>query len=572
MEQIKNQLDRTIEIFSQEGYSDFASKLRRIEERQDDKSFRILILGEYNRGKSTFLNTFFDKEIFRTSMLRQNTVNIIKYGKQAKASFFKSNDTPQKVDVDKVFELDQARKVELQWNHPFLKKKVEMVEYPTFSESEDRDDLNRIIEEADFIIVMLATDSLYSIVEAKAYKEFLIPSGHINPLFICNFIDRIAEKDLEEVKTAAYVKLPVNRENIIFISTQDVLDGKIKSIEQMDFIKKRLEHIVQRSDQVKLERLKKATVWALDTVLEELEMKKEGVLQQGTSSDEQIIKIRAKLRKLQDLTRRFRTDLLSFKDDTIDVVQGKLSVFLKELLLKIDEWGKEFKGDRIDDYLNKCLKESVYQFSSEDVGKYVSLRLEEQREMLDTGIKKYQYQLEKLYNDLGKPLPNRGVKLNESFTDTSLKTFNLSNDESQEKKRFNIRSLVDIPEAMVTLVGTLVGSYFYIQFAPILIPMGIGTSAYLAYRKFLQQDVEIDLSPYKAQLIEQGRKLERDTLNKLNEELDELQDDIGNQITAITQKAQQEVFDRIQNMQPKNDKSQIIYVELEQIKTSLEVL
>ena len=141
----REQLIETVAGLSQSsssnGFESVARNASTLLERLRDDSFRITVVGEFNRGKSTLVNALLEADIIPTAARETTaTINVIGYGEKTRITIvdqkagrkeispnkdaFKEYTSLQDVDPDTIHH------VEIECSAPFLKNKIFIVDTP----------------------------------------------------------------------------------------------------------------------------------------------------------------------------------------------------------------------------------------------------------------------------------------------------------------------------------------------------------------------------------------------------------------------------------------------------------
>jgi GTPase SAR1 family protein len=215
-------------------------------------SFKVLVLGEFKRGKSTFINALLGEEIL-PAYARPCTaiINEVKWGEPRRALLHpaKTGDAqefqPQEVSVDQleqyvviqddVSELRGNRydKVELLWPLELCQNGVEIIDSPGLNEHDIRQKVTiDYLSRVDAILFVLSCEALASKSELDVIDNTLKPSGHEDIFFICNRFNMIRPKEQEGIRQHGISRLAPRTkrgaERVFFISALDALEGRME--------------------------------------------------------------------------------------------------------------------------------------------------------------------------------------------------------------------------------------------------------------------------------------------------------------------------------------------------------
>lgn len=268
------------EIVKKLNMDNYAANLKALEDKINNDSFKIQIVGTFKNGKSTFINSFLGEEILPAYTLPCTAViNEVKYGEKKRAvlhfcnpitdemritdvpdpalahmkKYNMKNIPPMEIPYDKMEDYvvipvgkDQAEaiketpfeKVELFWPMDLLKNGVEIIDTPGLNEAESRTKVTmEYLRKADAIIFLLVADKLCGQNEMEFVEYNLKGNGFDNPFFVINKFDVVRERERPTIKTFAQGKLSgytnMGNSGFFYVSALDALDGKIDGNEQM---------------------------------------------------------------------------------------------------------------------------------------------------------------------------------------------------------------------------------------------------------------------------------------------------------------------------------------------------
>lgn len=227
-QQLHNSIDATLALLNELQLRYAQEKLRNNQHRLEDEKFSLVVIGEFSRGKSTFVNAMLGKSILPSS--KQPTTNIISkiiYGKApAYTLYYKDGKSKQITDEEfltikaqaeadpsnmekvknffkKTEDFSKIKYAEVAYPLSFCKNNVEVVDTP------GTNDLNVIrvditcdyLKNAEAAILLLGADQALS----KSEKEFLsehVIGNQIQDVFIViNYKDLLdSPKQEEEIK------------------------------------------------------------------------------------------------------------------------------------------------------------------------------------------------------------------------------------------------------------------------------------------------------------------------------------------------------------------------------------
>ena len=270
-------LDETTGIFKELKDESEVQSLEEIRSKLKDNNFKVLVIGEFKRGKSTFINALLQEEILPAySVPCTAIINEIKFGDDKRAvihfkqkigqlpeglaseikdyiakytgadqippltiPFDKLEDYVTITDVEK----EQAESVA---ESPFEKAEiyvpldlcrdgVEIIDSPGLNEHSTRNAVtNKYSQSVDAIIFVLLCQPLGSSSELESIEE-LRRLGHKTIFFVCNSFDLIRDKEKPRVIQLAKTRLggftDLGEKGLHFVSSLEALEARSEELD-----------------------------------------------------------------------------------------------------------------------------------------------------------------------------------------------------------------------------------------------------------------------------------------------------------------------------------------------------
>lgn len=322
------------DIFSNLGQKSTSQSLHKLLDNLQSQVFRILVMGEFKRGKSTFINALLGEDVLPAYDFPTTAViNEVRYGEakravvkfkhplpvsievlseEAKKHVAKYRDQatpPLEIPYDQIEEYvviknytkkqeaavaeSPYERVELSYPTELLKQGVEIVDSPGLNENHTRTVVTiGDLPKADAIIYVLLAQALGSQSELDVIANEVNGNGFHDIFFIINKYDQIQDKGLR-FKDYAYQVLEqltdFGRKGIFFLSSKQALESKqnndastYKESNFDEFEPKLYEHLINNQGRIKLRHPIHALKGMLDTV-EQIVKRKENTLNQDLS-------------------------------------------------------------------------------------------------------------------------------------------------------------------------------------------------------------------------------------------------------------------------------------------------
>ena len=184
-------------------------------ERIKSRRFRVAVVGEFKRGKSSLINTLLKREILPADVRPTTaTFNRVVYGSTPRAFLLLKgeNKTKKEVPVDElekyITELteestENARKIEevvVEFPSMFCSDHVELIDTPGLNDNQEMTELTvGRLKDIDLAIVAVNATIPFSDTEANLIKKLLESASVCQIMFAVTMIDRIPKKDLNRL-------------------------------------------------------------------------------------------------------------------------------------------------------------------------------------------------------------------------------------------------------------------------------------------------------------------------------------------------------------------------------------
>ena len=266
--------DRTERVVKALALDKLQSNLCQDRTRLNSDTFRVLVIGEFKRGKSTFINALLGEEILPAySIPCTAIINEIKYGEKKRAVLHFNESArskiglldesvaahvlankdaacipPMEIPVDKLDDYvvipdpgrDQAEsvadspfaKIEIFWPVDLCRNRVEIIDSPGLNEHGTRTKVTTdYLGNADAVIFVMACSMLASQSELSVIDHAIRAGGHEEIFFVCNRFDEVPSKDRHRVMDYAQSKLKertaLGKDGVHFVSARNALDARI---------------------------------------------------------------------------------------------------------------------------------------------------------------------------------------------------------------------------------------------------------------------------------------------------------------------------------------------------------
>jgi GTPase SAR1 family protein len=370
-------IERQTEIVKILNNLDRAANLNLLKDLVESNSFKVMVLGEFKRGKSTFINALLGEEILPAySTPCTAIINEVKWSetKNALLHFDKSGgkaiQPPLNIPIDEIEkyvvikeDTDQSQainnspyeKLELFWPLKLCENGVEIIDSPGLNEHKTRQQVTEgYLATVDAILLILSCEQLFSKSEQEVVDNKLRPMGHEDIFFICNRINMIRKNEVDKVKQYANSKLAtrtrLGTERVFFINALGGLDGKIdndpNALEQSGVPKLEVElqkFLTNEKGRIKILRPAQELKNSIREVRKSIPEQKNMLETDVSELEQRYAAVQEPLSLLESKRQNIVKKLEILIEDTKEQVNYKTKDFCRELAPKIKTAVQEYK-------------------------------------------------------------------------------------------------------------------------------------------------------------------------------------------------------------------------------------
>lgn len=219
--------------------------------------FKIVVVGEFSRGKSTFINALLGKRVLPAKTNPTTTIiNTITYGENKKfVLHFRDTETTCQISEDafksitaveepaddsseslqnyqnKVAEIARIKFAEITYPIELCKNGIELVDTPGTNDLDQvREEITfKFIPEADAAIMLLSAEQILSRSELNFLRERILKNDIDKVFFVINFKDRLeSESDGERIRVMAFNELKkyIRNPRVFLVSSKFALNKR----------------------------------------------------------------------------------------------------------------------------------------------------------------------------------------------------------------------------------------------------------------------------------------------------------------------------------------------------------
>lgn len=370
--------------------TDAYEKLTELQQDIKNDFFVVVVLGEFKRGKSTFINALIGNDLLPTDVLPETaTINALIYNEKPELEIIMQDGSVERGQVERSFlerfsaknQTDECSKIKyLKIGYPFklLNNNVVIVDTPGVSDlNEQRCDVTyNFIPKANAVLFMLDANSPLKKSEIDFIEEKLLAQGIDNIIFIVNKYDNIDDEEDEDfwenlqvhmLKVFSESEHPLKALNMYPLSAKMALRGVLEQKQNfidasgITEIKTALQKTVSegRVEEEKLARYKARVQIVLLGLGSELENKRA-----LKSADlEKLREAQVGLQELFDEQLENKQKLAGFveeeKKNIIAMTDKSLRFFFKRLEERIIDDVQFYKGLDFKDYVEQRVSKAI---------------------------------------------------------------------------------------------------------------------------------------------------------------------------------------------------------------------
>lgn len=411
---------------------DWADTMDRLASRVASETFKVIILGEFKRGKSTFINALLGEEVLPAfSWPCTAVINEIKWSDKKKAILHFRNPLPNPlpdipkaalkhvqaghsptppmmIGVEEIEEYvvipdpgkDQAESVaetpydhvEICWPLQICKNGVEIIDSPGLNEHGVRQKITLdYLSNIDAVVFVLSCHALASQSEMRVIDQEVRGAGHEDIFIICNRFDEIRQKERDRLVMYGQQKLApktnFGEAGVYFVSAKQALEGRLdKDQDRVDtsgFSK--LESDLSRflvNDRGKVKLLQPARELTLaihDTLLRRIpaqkKMLREDLQKLEARYKEQLPLLKDAERRRDQIMRQMHHDADRLRKEISDNV----SHWMKDQIDEISKWAQTYQPKNTIKFIAKSTRPQIEALVKE-VAEHLQGRLQDEQD------------------------------------------------------------------------------------------------------------------------------------------------------------------------------------------------
>jgi len=212
------------------------------QEKLNQNVFNLVVLGQFKRGKTTFINSLLEAELLPTAVVPLTSiVTVISYGEKVEITVIFKDDSTLVIPPEELPEYiteaknpnntKNVKEVKILYPSPYLKDGVRLIDTPGVGSiyQNNTDETYNYIPKVDAAIFLLSVDPPISQAEVEFLEDIKKYAAKI--FFILNKIDYLSPEDREESlefsRQVLDTKVGLSNIKIFPLSAKFALEGKL---------------------------------------------------------------------------------------------------------------------------------------------------------------------------------------------------------------------------------------------------------------------------------------------------------------------------------------------------------
>lgn len=204
---------------------DYAKKVHGLAEKMESKNYRVAVIGEFKRGKSSMINALLGANVLPTDILPMTaTVNRIVYGTQKEIFIEYQDGRTQRADIDELSEYvtkmsehqariaETVKEVKVSYPSVFCKNHIEIFDTPGLNDDELMTGVTlEVLEKIDAAIVVISAVIPFSMTERDLTVKLLEYPEISNIVFVITFIDKVSSRRSDQDRVIDYISSCISK-------------------------------------------------------------------------------------------------------------------------------------------------------------------------------------------------------------------------------------------------------------------------------------------------------------------------------------------------------------------------
>lgn len=201
-------------------------RIGRAKEAVSTRKYRIAVVGEFKKGKSSLINALVGSNLLPTNVLPTTAVvNRIVFGESRQITVCYKNGTLEKktvedlehyatkLDAAKEERAAQIREIVIEYPSVFCQNRIEIIDTPGLNDDEQMSEVTwGILDEIDTALMTVSAGSPLSMTERDLIMELIARKGIRHITFVITFIDQISNRKSEQDRIIGFIRKRIQKE------------------------------------------------------------------------------------------------------------------------------------------------------------------------------------------------------------------------------------------------------------------------------------------------------------------------------------------------------------------------
>jgi GTPase SAR1 family protein len=233
------------------GHRSLVTTIDELRDRVASDTFRVLVAGEFNAGKSTTINAMLGQLVLPSGATPTTAVlSVVRWGDEARAYLYETdresgtglNSTPLPIDVTELGAyvtvgasdgtVNKWGLAEIYWPLEFCRRGVEIVDSPGLNDSAEHSQITfDYVNKADAVVFVFSALQALTETERRVVDQQLRLFSHDNMFCLVNRINQVEEADeaaavVNDLRTRLKEYWAVGENRVFFVNSKGALRGR----------------------------------------------------------------------------------------------------------------------------------------------------------------------------------------------------------------------------------------------------------------------------------------------------------------------------------------------------------
>lgn len=206
----------------------YLEEIRALAADLESRTYRVAVIGEFKRGKSSMLNALLGASVLPTDILPMTaTVNRIVYGSKKEILISYRDGRTQRADISELSEYvtkmterleevsREIREVTVFYPSVFCQNHIELFDTPGLNDDDPMTAVTlSVLTEIDAAIVVISAVMPFSMTERKLILQLLEHPEIRNIVFVVTFIDQVSSRKKDQNRVIDYIRKRISSETM----------------------------------------------------------------------------------------------------------------------------------------------------------------------------------------------------------------------------------------------------------------------------------------------------------------------------------------------------------------------